>query len=287
MTYRFRTARFAGHLILAAFFPALHSVPAHADSPTVQWHSFSFPPVMIRDGAKAWRGFADRSERLIRAQLPEFRHESVDTPLVRILDFMGKEDAICTSNLFKTPEREKVAVFSRPAYVVDTIRIIALEQGVNDLAPYMRDGKLDVAGAMGDPRVSFAGLRKRAYSKPINAAIDKNPDRFVDVSQLESAFDMLGLNRVTMTAAFPWQAKWFLNDKQFFAFETHGAPDLMVGYFACSKGPIGRSVIAKINDILRRPDVERSLSEYYLEWIPPSNHDRYRARRADMLRQFP
>lgn len=277
-----RTLR--SYLFILMFAMAIPTSTHAAEKPAIEWLGFAFPPVMIRSGDQTRQGFGDLTEIYIRHYLPEFDHNSVDMPVARYTREMMSREGVCTSNLFRTPEREAAAYFSRPVYVVDTHRIITSNEGMARLQPYITNGRIDLMAALADPGVRMSGLRGRAYSPQISAAVSAHPDQYVEVDSVDSALQMAVRGRVAMSPAFPWQAAWHLRNRDFVALPVAGADDYQVGYVACGKNELGRAVIDRVNELMAQPQHAEAITSFYLEWLPVTARGAYLENRHQILR---
>jgi uncharacterized protein (TIGR02285 family) len=245
-----------------ALFGALLSASASARE-VVPWAALDFPPFQIRDGEYRGSGSFDGLLDLLVRQLPEYEHDVITMTFARREEEIRQGQRLCTPGLFRTAEREKLLVFSLPALIHLDNRLVFLASRADrfpgghevDLESMLR--RQDLIGGIINQR-SFAPNIDPLLRQYANA-----PNVLVRSLKSSQMFELLGSGEIDYTILFPHEAAYLsrqLHSRQEIALRPiAGTPPYIFTHVACTKGPWGEDMIARINRVLR---AHRETPEY-------------------------
>jgi len=258
------------------------------DKPVIHWLNPDFPPVFITSGPQAGHGYGDEIIRYIEDRLPEYQHVPATANLNRIYAQMKTQDGVCSAALFETPDRAAFAAFSHDVYHVMTNRVVAMKEKADVFTPYLnKDGKIDISRLVGASHLAVGVVPDRFYSKLINETLAGlgHPDHMV-IIPFDRYGTLLTHGRIDYTFGFPAEAHHLFRKLGktggFTAFPIAGEDSVQSGGFSCSDKPIGRAVIARINELIATGDVSAVYDSFYEQWLDARSLQDYRKLRAAM-----
>ena len=226
----------------------------------VTWHPTEFPPFYILNGEFAHTGISDRHLKYFLDRLTDFDNSLVPTPLARAWGEIEAGQNVCVLGV-KNPERERIALFSKPLIVgtgmhllVSTSRVAAFKAfedatGAVDLDRLVQDRMLK--GAYAAAR-SFGSLVDRAIAE------GKETGALKPLQVTPQALRMVDSGRADYTFGFgPELVYMKMSEKRpinIQALRIAGEPRIAYQYFACARTETGKAVIAAIDDLIARTD---------------------------------
>lgn len=252
--------------IAAAVF--LTACPGSA-ADTVTWLTTGLPPQYIGEGPFAGQGIKDRQFQLIQSEIPEFDHREVKASIGRLWYQMQHEDGVCGIGVLRTAEREQVAKFTERPLSVPGFRVIVKTSHLDSFRAFLQDkDEIDLDLLKQNHRLTGGYIADRAYPQQmLNFTADpilrNRLERSVDADRL---YQLLQSNRVDFVFGLGYEATYFgsLHDKSepLTALPVKGMELVVKGYTACSNGPLGRAVIARL-DALQKDD------SFWRRWVAP------------------
>ncbi|WP_420410715.1 TIGR02285 family protein [Roseibium sp.] len=263
--------RFVQLLILLALLSI--SKVAHSGD-VVTWAKMDFPPVTITIGENAGQGYGDLTRKYFTDRLQEFDHQHLDISISRMVSLMETRDGVCDAAMFKTPDREKVMVFSDQVYWVQANRIIFLSKNRSRFDRHLTENEtVDLETLAADKTLNGVVVRGRSYSPQIDAAVQRLAEQphFTEVTDTIQMFKMLERERIDWVAGYAFEANFYFRklglSNDFLSFRAEGDAAVIPGYFACSDGPVGRSVVAGINQLITQAGHPPEYLQYYKGWL--------------------
>jgi len=235
---------------------------------SVTWITHPMPPAFIAEGPDAGQGVGDLQLRFLIRHLSRYGHHVQRSSFARIWTQMAQLDGVCAQSVFISPERRRVAVFTRRALREVGYRLYARTGAVAKFAPY-----LTPAG-----EIDFARLAQGAPMQGAYYATRLLPDPIVDPTRaagaqtvLQSAqstrqlLQLLDAGRIDFFLAVGNEVSYVHRDDMT-NYVIHNVPAFNDVYIACSDKPIGRSVIAQIDDLQSRDDLWAEFVEPMKRW---------------------
>ncbi len=273
---RFVYAGMTALLVLAA--PA---VAQDASLPRVRWLGSVLPPL----------NFADRDDGILRRlfvlvadQTPGFSHEFVTAALPRLLRELEDDQTVCAFTLLRTPERERFALFGRPAAPFLTNRAITTAANLDRLAGSRDDrGALDLPRLLtrSDLRVGYQ--RGRVYGLGIDEiiaeAVRDHPARMIGYdlgASLDGLAAMLAHDRIQLffgnaqqtryvaATALPAGARF---DGPVVSLPVAGVPPIFWTQIACNRSEAGQARIAATDRAIARLQDDQRFHAIPLDWL--------------------
>ena len=248
-------------------------LPLHADDAnTIYWQTYHRPPGIIRLGEHEGQGFVQKSLQLIIQELPEYQHQMPLTTLARSLSDMKAGKPVCHPALFKTKEREAYMAFSQASMINPTSRIVVHGNKVEDL---VHQGTLDLALLLQQPNTTFALVKGRSYTQPIDDIISQHLNKNVlfemTSTDLEPLFKMVALGRIDVTIAYPFEVNYYIKNslgsaRSLRVYAIAGMAQFSSGSVACPNTPWGRQVIDKVNAALNRLKPTEAYKQAITTW---------------------
>ena len=231
---------------------------------TIQWIVIDFPPFMIRSGPHLGSGSMDGLLDFLIPRLPEYDHELTTVSIARReAELKNPSRYLCTSSLYRTPEREKLVVFSIPALIHLHNRLVFLSEKADSFS----NGQAIDLESLLKRRELFGGfISLRSYAPnidPIVAQYAKMPNVVHRPLTAMQMFDLLAKREIDYTILFPHEAVFLAKlrgfKESFVIRPIAGTIPYTLTQVACVKGAPGEEVIARVNRILKE---QRQSPEY-------------------------
>ncbi|HMA48471.1 MAG TPA: TIGR02285 family protein [Magnetospirillaceae bacterium] len=247
-------------------------------SKTISWMQADLPPQFILDGELAGQGWADGQMHELFSLLPGFDHRLVQSSLSRTWYEIAHRDGVCFDGAARTPERENFALFSRRPIMAPSYRVIIRAADMVRFHPFLDEkGAVDLDRMAEEDGLAGGYTAARANSPAITRFIDGEQRRVrletaVSPSQL---FNLLHGKRLDFIISSPveipyYKARFHLT-AEFASLPVKGGTPSIRGYVACSKGPLGRAVIEKIDALMTDESRWTAYIEPLRRWFEPAD----------------
>ena len=239
----------------------------------VTWAVLDFPPFQIRVGDHRGSGSFDGLLDLLVRQIPEVDHDIVMMSFARREEEIRQGRPLCTPGLFRTPAREKLLVFSLPALIhLDNRLVIRAAQASRLKA----QGPVDLEALLADQKLIGGIISERSFAPNIDPLLRRYsgaPNLVMRSIKSSQVFEMLMTGEIDYTILFPHEAAYLAGTPERLeavrVLPIAGTPPYIFTHVACTKGPWGEAMIARIDTILqgsRRNQDYRAFSErWYVE----------------------
>lgn len=246
----------------------------------IRWAYFDKPPLFVTRDDGSVGGICGRIGSLVANGLPEYSHVWQRMPVPRILDDMKNGANVCAVGMIRTPEREAYMSYSLPCRLASPPMLAVRTDDLGRLP--VRDGVLSLREVLDSGSVVVGRLSGMSLGRVLDGLLDE----YRGVPQLEELysdhgtvylFRMLRRGRVDCVPVDMFEASWkgcgFGDDEVTYLRVKENA-DFETGYVTCPKTPWGRSVIARVNQVLRRevlkPDYFTLFTPYLDSDIQPA-----------------
>ena len=254
---------------------ALHTAGA-GGADAVHWIENDAPPFHITSGPYAGQGGGDVGIPGLFAALKEFDHQLDYAPPARLWYEMSHNDAVCAFPVGRTEERTKIAVFSERALVVPGFSIITTDDRLPLFERYRgAGGAIDLARLAAAVDLVGGYVDSRPYPVAI-AELIHNPGRQLAIqaaSQAPPLYRQMSARRLDFVFSAAAEAYYYNKtlspSEHFVTLPIHNVPAAVGTYFACSNGPVGRAVMARINKVMAEDAVWQSVVEPWRQWYNP------------------
>jgi uncharacterized protein (TIGR02285 family) len=241
---------------LALFLLAFQPVAAEAKD-RVDWIVASaFPPAHIASGPYAQQGVIDVQLKWLLQRLDMFDNAIVEATNARLIHEIAARDGQCTLDVFSTPDRQKIALFSRSvAYAQTPPGLLVRAGSVAKLAPARdKSGAVDLEALAGLDGLIGILAKSRGFGPTVSNFTEKHQDHLTLVQDVMQALKLLDNGRGDYTFGYWLEAQYYyltLDRQSSFVFvPIAGDGKAMRSYVACSKGPIGERVIQEVDRVL-------------------------------------
>ncbi len=276
--------RLAGAAVVAMGIAA-PGANAVAEDNTVTWLLPDYPPVTISHGPRQGTGYADIFLRYLTERTPEYAHRRESSSMSRVFGLMQQGQPVCHPSLLKTPEREAFVDFSGPVEFVLPHHIVVRSDRVSRLAPYRNaDGAVDVGRLMKDSGLVTTYQEKRGYPPVVSAALKASAGQkhIIETSaDDEGPFRQLSAGWIDYIVAYPDEVNWFsetlkLTDTAKFEYlPIAGLDEYVIGHVGCTKGPWGRKVVDRVDEIVAKAGTRPEWVEAEARLLDPAAARRF------------
>jgi uncharacterized protein (TIGR02285 family) len=230
----------------------LSAAPAMAQD-RVTWPVTDFPPAYVLSGPLAGTGMADIEIQYLTDHLSDFSHVTMVTAHSRSWAMLAEQDGICIAGAIKTSERTKFAVFSRVAFAIFGPQILINSQDTGRFARFLNAaGEVDLALLAADHSLRAARNASRPLGKALDDFAKANNVRALTISY--QALAMLDSGRLDYALGYANEITYFRQTHpgagNLTALKIAGMPRILYTQVACSDRPLGRRIVARIDEIL-------------------------------------
>jgi uncharacterized protein (TIGR02285 family) len=230
---------------------------------SVTWITHPMPPTFISEGDEAGQGVGDQQLRFLMSHLPRYDHHIQHSNFARIWTQMAQLDGVCAQSVFLSPERQKVAIFTRRALREAGYRLYVRTDAAERFAPYLTaEGEIDFSLlAAGDVHGSYYGTR--LLPEPVTAplAAQGGKDVLGTAQSTDQLLQMLTAHRIDFFIAVSNEVSFYHRD-DLTAYRIKDVAAFNDLYIACSDKPLGRSIIAAI-------DAMQASNDLWAEFVAP------------------
>lgn len=255
------------------------AAPALAKEP-LYWLKADFPPFQVSQPSSMGPGINDLYLARVIESMPEFEHFSVDANFARMFAMMASEDGYCMDSALKTPEREKMALFSHRFGIVRGQVLITSGLKLDKLQPYRdKAGRIDLDLLVRAPDLTAGRATGRAYGPKVDAALAAlaGSGHLVDSGQTPGLFKMLESGRVDYVFGYETEIRYYTYmfdlKESFTAIPVAGLPAYLDTYFACSDKPRGRRAMVRINQFIDQAGLPNPFVVLQGKWLDQAGVD--------------
>jgi uncharacterized protein (TIGR02285 family) len=247
-----------------------------AAAQTITWLTSDLPPQYIAEGELAGLGIKDQQLRLISGQVPEYQHRTMRASISRLWYQIQHEDGMCGIGVLRSPEREKIAVFSHRPVLVPGFRLIIRADDVTRFSPFLSEQReVDLEALLNSRKLVGGYVADRHYPPAVTAYIASDErraplEKSVDNDRL---FQLLRGNRVDFVFGLAYEAAYFgwRLGQPLAHLPIKDTPRNVAGYTACSDQPLGRAMIARLDSLQADETLWRQWMEPLRRWLDPSD----------------
>ena len=254
----------------------------------VTWMRADLPPQWVFDGDFKEQGWGDIQMRNLFPLLPRYEHQVVEGSLSRIWYEIEHRDGVCFNGASRNAEREAFAVFTHRPIVVPSYGVTVQASDSQRFERFLdADGTIDLDRLGEESALTGGYTAAREHFPAINRFLQNSGrgprmEKTVSPSQL---FNLLHVGRLDFIFSEPvegpyYKARFHLSD-EFITFPIKGNIAAIKGYVVCSNGPIGRAVIARLDQLLDQDDPWAAYLEPLRRWLPPKDFAKALAQKAE------
>ncbi len=243
---------------------------------TVSWMQVDLPPQFILDGELAGQGWSDQQMHALIPLIPGFEHHILQGTLSRAWYEMAHRDGVCFNGAARNADRDNFAVFTHRPILVPPFSLIVRSTDMKRFQRFLdSESMVDLDRMIGEDGLTGGYTAAREHFPAINRFL-QNPERRTPMEKAISTsqlFNLLHVGRLDFIFVEPVEAPYyrarFHIAEEFAILPIKGSPPSIRGYIACSKGPTGRAVVARIDALLRDDAQWQSYMEPLRRWMDP------------------
>lgn len=272
------------YIIVTLFLTIL--MPMHVNAEKVIFLKNHFKPFHTMDNEGNWVGILDEIDNIIiNTYKIETEKKFRVYTLPRLLyKLANTKQTSCISGLLKSPEREKMFLFSTPIDTTYSNKIIIRKEFEHLFSPYVnKNGAISLYSLLKNKEL-IAGINyKRVYTSNgkgmyVDMKFSKS-NTILKKSEnytLEGVIRLLAMKRVHYIIGYEVELEAHINNKEnkdlfglkksnFLAYPIEEYSTATV-YFACSKTRLGKKTISDINKVLNSKQFRVNLARLYAKW---------------------
>jgi uncharacterized protein (TIGR02285 family) len=226
---------------------------------------------------------SDRLIQWVQARLPDVEHKRVIANAKRSWMLIRDGEPVCHAGAVRTPERERMALFSN-TWLLPPLQLIVHREHVASL-PVNAAGHVDLAALLADPAQRGVVVHGRSYGPAVDALLAQRPDHSA-LRQITSGdfgsnlLPMLLQRRADYAIEYP-NALGALGQRrpdvtQLALLLIKGATEPVLSGIACPRTPWGRAAIHLIDRALGTPEGAAMLREGLMAQMPADTARQYR-----------
>lgn len=225
-----------------------------ASKDKITWYVTEWAPFTITRGKLKRKGINDKLIKLIHEYLPSYDVEWKNMNPSMLNRAFSKGENICQLDLFKTPEREKIAYFTTFPSVIDApLRLFIKARDQDKIQLTM---PVDIKQLFENKALKGAFIDGRSYNTTIDNAKanyqGKNVTTRESTKRLLKDFYRGKIDYVVEYSAVMSYFKSMLKSKSdILSMPIKGTEKFVLGYAACSKTLWGKTAIDAIDAVLK------------------------------------
>lgn len=274
--------RLGRHAIITLCLAGSWALPAHAED-TLIWLLRDLPPLTIFEGTRKGQGALDELLPILKARLPEYRHESLRVNRARGMQMLRDPTLTCDPSLLWTAERAKSIVFSAQAYVVASNGVMIRRNQQAALAGFIADGSFDLQAFLAAHTARLGATAERSYGPAVDEQLLHADPHTVALhygnDALGSLLQMQRHGRLEVVLGYQTEIRYHaiqqgIDAQDLVFFPIKGAAPYQRTHIGCSDTPEGRQAIKRINEALR--DIPQAqIQQSYAAWLDPATREQY------------
>jgi uncharacterized protein (TIGR02285 family) len=260
------------------------ALPALAQAKeSLVWLKRDLPPLFIFDGPKKGQGVIDQLLIQLIAGMPQYRHSVMKVNRARGLQMLHEPSLTCDAALNWSKEREGWIAFSIPVFRAMSNGLAVQRAGREVLAPFIKDGEVDLAALLATGKVTLGIIAERNYGEFLDVLLKQAPAKALTLhygnDALGSLLQMQRLGRLQVLLGYRPEIRYQaelqgIAEDELQFYPIRGTGKYLSGYIGCTDTPQGRQAIDEINQLLRALPREH-LSEAYAAWLDPQSRGEY------------
>lgn len=252
---------------------------------TVSWMEAVMPPFFIQEGPSKGKGYGDEITRIIEQQLTDYEHDEVITNITRHFYKFKQGEHVCSVGLYKTAEREEFMYFSLPSFLtLPPVIIIKKDRH----AAFNNRASVGLGEILNNKALMIGLVKDRSYGTTLDDILakhkeQKNVVKFTGQELSNNLFKMLMMDRLDGLIGLPeealYQAEQMGIRDQLMTLIIEENQNNYNGWMSavgCSKNEWGRTIIARINQVLLKQRPTEQYRAAYERWLDPNSIENYR-----------
>ncbi len=261
------------------------SCPSYSQKKEIVWLTADFPPYEILSGPFKGKGNIGYMKKKVIESLNEYVHINMVANSKRIFHELKNQDMVSYASALKSKEREKHAIFSVPFLIARPNHVLVRKSKFDKFRPYIRNGHLQLDRLITESDLLLGRSVGRSYGRVIDKILKKQNGHkniwiFYDDLFKRSIIELIKKN-VDYIIGYPSEASYFLkitNKEDYIVpIPVEGTRRYHLGYFAFSKTPWGKSIVKRVNTVLKKHRNSVKFHKNLEFWLDSKGKKRYRS----------
>ncbi|THB74928.1 MAG: TIGR02285 family protein [Gammaproteobacteria bacterium] len=245
----------------------------------IGWYINDFPPYFVVSGKYKGMGILDRLYPHIIDIFPDIKHQFFITNNPGFFKRVDAGHNVCSLSLMKTKIRAEKVYFSKPYLHVLQNAVFIRGKDIDKFANYINEeGRISLKELIEDETLTLGVMQGVSYGHGIdeilrNSINNKNVITRKGKDFNEGLLKMLKLGRIDYMVAYDESIQFLLKKLNFeseYLFIPSAGDSVKLlnqGRVACSKSPVGKWVIDKVNKAIEEENILSKSQGYYMEWL--------------------
>lgn len=259
----------------------------------LDWMVMDLPPAQMPVDGKLTDGFVDTILKMLFAEMPEFEHRIVVTPIARSWAVLSEGAPMCFTTALITPERERMA-YTTLTQLIPPLQLVVRSEA---MAKLPKNDKGEVLPATLFDRADLRGLitPRRSYAATLDALLALRPAKsgvheVVATGSGSNILQMLSMDRADYTIEYDYVLKYQQSrfpdsiNQNLRVLPIAGAQPIPSG-IACPHTEWGRKMIIRIDSILARISQRPEYQNAKQHWLSPETVKRYQKQEAEFFKR--
>lgn len=231
----------------------LFSSPSFSEK--IIWETVNWPPFEYKEDGE-FKGYGVEWMKMLQAELPQYTHEFSQSTMARLLLRMKNQEKVCTSGLYKTPDRDKLVYYSIPDVLWFPAQLFMLKEKHAELGSpqtiSLRSLLENKKGTLG----TVTGAENYPGFNAIYTDFKDSPqlNEVSSVASVKSLFSMLLLKRIDFVIEFAPEGRYAARleggEDKVRSVIIEEAEAFSTAYTMCSQSAWGKKAISDINKAL-------------------------------------
>ncbi len=241
---------------------------AHAKD-TITWYVSDWAPFYIIRGKEKRKGINDQLIRYIHKFLPGYEMDTKHMNATVLEKAFENGDNVCQLDLFRTPEREKLAYFTKTPSIIDApLRLFILAKDEKRLN---LPAVVDINQLLANEKFKGTFVANRSYNTTIDTAIknSKNPNVKLNESTKRVIKDFFK-GRTDYVVEYSAVMSYLKDESRYkgaiYSIPIKDTEPFVLGYAACSKTLWGKTAIDAIDAVLKEHRHDKFYKSQLEQW---------------------
>ncbi len=254
------------------------------DKGTINWVENDYPPVWIYKGPHKGTGGADLIQKLLIEKLTDYNHLKINANVSRTEELVRNKNNMCSCAAFKTPDREEYGYFNTiPSSFISANGIITKNKNLHFFGSAKQ---ISLAQTLNNLNLKLGITKDRKFGDKIDQLINKHKNSRYLYERASSDLNiglikMLLSDRVDYILGYNWELQYLAREfwsvkqaNELIFIPVEETKPYLVSYIICSKTKWGKTVVNKIDEILKEEIKKESYRNIWEQWM--SNKELYR-----------
>ncbi|MCP4107526.1 MAG: transporter substrate-binding domain-containing protein [Desulfobacteraceae bacterium] len=255
-------------IVIVCVFFGLGARYAHGKDQII-WPYTCYYPLWVCEGDTVTGGIGWEIQSLLKFQMPEYEHKSVQLPVKKMLEQVKKGSNYLVYGLYKTSDREQYMYYSLPCRISNPTMVVVRK---NELEKFGGKNSVSLKKLLENKKFRFLMLSSVSFGTELDPLLKEyqhNENVFIEyrTDNLDKYALKLLLNKrvdyILSTDGTLYEANQTGTADKIAMIHIKEKNEYSIGYITSPKNEWGKHIIEKINHILRREIPTRKFFKFF------------------------